>query len=354
LIKANTGYNKLKSVIVGRELNLEKRLADITFKYFYKENLGEKIYENPISEYKVNYDFLQERIQDLDNLAKVLENEGIEVHRPEEINKVLKIQTPEFVTELSSPSNVRDLTFVYQNKLIETPTFVRNRYFENHNMLDIFYNVWNKGKGGIWIKSPFQKLTEESIDLDPWNAGRDFDNIPDNFEMAIDGAQYMRINEKECFVNISTYNHYLGHLWIEQQFSDVKFHKFYQLIDNHIDGAFNILREGVFLVNPKYRDLKDKMPEKFKDWKYLYPNETKRKYPKEKATDIQLQLASERGMDINILSIDSNTVVVSQDALGTIEVLEKNGFKVISVPFRHSEIFAGGIHCSTLDIYREE
>jgi glycine amidinotransferase len=145
-------------------------------------------------------------------------------------------------------------------------------------------------------------------------------------------------------------------LWIEQQFPNVEFYKFYQLIDNHIDGAFNILREGVFLVNPKYKNLKDKMPKKFKDWKYLYPKENpnERKYPKEKATDIQLQLASERGMDINVLSIDSNTVVLSEDALGTIEVLEENGFRVIAIPFRHSEIFAGGIHCSTLDLWREE
>ena len=354
MIKANNGYNTLKSVIVGRELELSKRMADITFKVFYKENLGEKIYEDPkIVDYKINHKVLQERIQDLDNLAKTLEDLGVKVYRPEKLDKVVKINTPYFNTELSSASNVRDLTFVYQNKLIETPTFVRNRYFENINMNDIFYDIWDKGKGGIWIKSPFQKLTEDTIDLEPWNKKRDFNNIPDNFEMAIDGAQYMRINENECFVNISTYNHYLGHLWVKQHFPDVTFYEFYNLIDNHIDGAFNILKDGVFLVNPKYSNLRDIMPEKFKDWTYLYPEDTTRKYDTS-STNINIQLASERGMDINVLSVFPDTVIVSEDATGTIEILEKNNFNAIPIQFRHSEIFAGGIHCSTLDLWREE
>lgn len=358
MIKSNNGYSKLKSVIVGRELELSRRIADITFKTFYKENLGEKIYEDPFEEYRINSDLLYERIEDLDNLAKVLERENIKVYRPDPIKKVIQVKTPNFSTELSSASNVRDLTFVYQNKLIETPTFVRNRYFENLNMNNIFYKIWDRGNGGIWIKSPFQKLTEETIDLDPWNTKRNFNDIPKNFEMAIDGAQYIRINENECFVNISTYNHMLGHLWIKQLFPDVKFYELYQLIDNHLDGAFNILREGVFLVNPKYYNLKDilskRFGDRFENWKYLIPEETNRYYDYKNATDIGFELASIRGMDINVLSISPDTVVVSSDAYSTIDILEKNNFNIIPVQLRHSEIFAGGIHCSTLDLWRED
>ncbi len=356
MIRSNNGYDKLKSIIVGRELELPRRVADITFKAFYKENLGEKIYENPFKEYKINSDRLFERIEDLDNLAKVLQKEDITVYRPEPINSVISIKTPTFKTELSSASNVRDLTFVYKNRLIETPTFVRNRYFENINMNDIFYNIWNKGTGGQWIKSPFQKLTEDSIDLEPWNSNRDFNNIPNNFEMAIDGAQYVRINEDECFVNISTYNHLLGHLWIKQFFPEVKFYELFQLIDNHLDGSFNILREGVFLVNPKYFDLKERLSvfgDRFEKWTYIIPEETKRKYDYSEGSDISINLSSERGMDINVLNIDPNTVVVSEDAYNTISALEKNNFNIIPVQLRHSEIFAGGIHCSTLDLWRE-
>jgi len=358
MIRANNGYDKLKSVIVGRELELSRRVADITFKTFYKENLGEKIYENPFDEYKINSDLLYERIEDLDNLSKILEGEGVKVYRPDPINQIIQVKTPTFKTELSSASNVRDLTLVYQNKLIETPTFVRNRYFENQNMLDIFYDVWTGGVGGKWIGKPHQKLTEESIDLGPWNSPRNFLDISDSFEMAIDGAQFIRINERECFVNISTYNHMLGFLYVKQFFPDVKFYILYQLIDNHLDGVFNILREGVFLVNPKYYNLKEILREnfgnRFENWRYLIPEETNRFYDYQRATNIGIELASIRGMDINILSTTPDTVVVSSDAYSTIDILEKNKFKVIPVQFRHSEIFAGGIHCSTLDLWREE
>jgi glycine amidinotransferase len=141
-------------------------------------------------------------------------------------------------------------------------------------------------------------------------------------------------------------------LWVKQHFPDVIFYEFHNLVDNHIDGVFNILKDGVFLVNPKYPNLRNTMPEKFKNWTYIYPKETDRKYDTS-STNINIQLASERGMDINVLSISPDTVIVSEDALGTIEVLEENGFRVIPIRFRHSEIFAGGIHCSTLDLWRE-
>jgi len=355
MIYSVNSYDNLKTVIVGDELNLTKRVSDITFKYFYKENLGQMIYENNTKDYIINYDLLQERIEDLNNLAKVLEKESIKVLRPNQINTVKKIETPTFKTELSSASNVRDLTLIYQDKIIETPTFVRNRYFENINLYEVLYKEWKNTKyKSQWIKAPFNKLTEESIDLNDYFEPRDFSKTPDNFDMAIDAAQYIRINANECFVNISTYNHYLGHLWVESLFPDVTFYRLYQLIDNHLDGVFNILKEGVFLVNPKYNKtiLKKYLPKKFHSWLFIYPKETSRAYPKTNTT-LNNNLASENGMDINVLSISEDTVVVSEDAVNTIKVLEKNKFKVIPVRFRHSEIFAGGIHCSTLDIYRK-
>jgi glycine amidinotransferase len=59
-------------------------------------------------------------------------------------------------------------------------------------------------------------------------------------------------------------------------------------------------------------------------------------------------------MDINVLSINENTVVVNKRAHGVKKVLEKHGFDIIEVQLDHGEIFAGGIHCSTLDLVRED
>ena len=88
------------------------------------------------------------RNEDLDNLARVLEQHNVKVHRPDVLSKVCRVQTPTFKTEVSSASNVRDITLVYNDKLIETPTFVRNRYFENMALYKVFSDAFDNGDGG--------------------------------------------------------------------------------------------------------------------------------------------------------------------------------------------------------------
>lgn len=82
------------------------------------------------------------------------------MHRPKKLDKVLKIQTPYFKSECSSASNVRDITLVYKDKIIETPVAIRNRYFENMLLYNVYSNAYENGKGGQWIKAPNTFLTE--------------------------------------------------------------------------------------------------------------------------------------------------------------------------------------------------
>ena len=354
MIHSNTSFGKLKEVIVGRELNLDRRIMDITFKYFYKESLGQDVYESPFDGYSINMESVLKRNNDLDGLAKTLESRGIKVYRPDPVNKVIQFTTPTFKSEVTSANNVRDITLVYNDKLIETPTYVRNRYFENMSMYRIFNTAFDNGKGGQWIKAPNTQLTERTIDLDDWRNPRDFNNIDPRFEMAIDGAQFLRIG-KDVIVNVTTYNHYLGFQWIKSFFPDTDFHMI-SIADNHIDGALICLKPGVFLVDPKYAKVKDQLPDKFKNWKYLIPNEESltKNIDVTGLTDIDIRLASSRGMDINILSIDENTCVIYNRAVCVKDILERNGFETICIPFDNGEIFAGGIHCSTLDLVRED
>jgi glycine amidinotransferase len=356
MINSNTGFGKLKEVIVGRELSLTKRLADITFQQFYKEAINESVYgklRNNNNTYTVNQDLIDIRNEQLDGLAQVLEEEGIIVHRPDKVNKIQQIKTPYFTTELSSCSNVRDITLIYKDKIIETPTYVRNRYFENISMYNIFDKSYDYGNGGQWIKSPHTKLSEDRIDLTPWNTKRDYVNFDKSkYDMAIDGAQFLRIG-KDCIVNVNSYNHYLGFLWIKSLFPETDFHMV-NIADNHIDGAIVALREGTFLVDHKYKNIKDMLPEKFQNWEFLIPDEYRDNIDNDNKTDVDISLASSRGMDINVLSIDENTVVVNEVAHSIIDLLEEHGFRVIKIKLENGEIFGGGIHCSTLDLVRED
>ena len=357
MINANTSFGKLKEMVVGRELELKKRIADFAFQHFYQENLGHAVYDRLAAsgnEYYVNFELIEMRNKDLDNLAKTLEARNIIVHRPERLTEVIPFNTPHFKSELSSASNVRDLTLIYRDYIIETPVFVLNRYFENTLLYKVFNKAFEGGLGGKWVKAPNTKLTTETMDLNNWNEKRDYNNFDrEKYIMAIDSAQFLRIG-KDVIVNVNSYNHYLGLEWLKSFFPESRFHMV-NIADNHIDGAIVCLKPGVFLVNPEYKKIVDKMPDCFKKWSYLVPEDIKIS-PRVKPgmTSLDLQLASSRGMDINIISLDESTVVVNELALNVIELLENNNFEVIPVQLDHSEIFGGGVHCSTLDLLRED
>ena len=124
--------------------------------------------------------------------------------------------------------------------------------------------------------------------------------------------------------------------------------------DNHIDGEIACLKPGVFLASPSFKQHEHQLPEKFRKWKFLYPDDLTHEIDVTGMTDIDIRLASSRGMDINVLSVDESTVLVNKRAIGVIDILERNGFNVIQVELDYGEIFAGGIHCSTLDLERDD
>ena len=114
------------------------------------------------------------------------------------------------------------------------------------------------------------------------------------------------------------------------------------------------MKPGLFLLNPAFSFVKDLIPEKFKSWEVIMPEDLSSKLDVTGMTDIDIRLASTRGMDINVLSLDENTVLVNKRAIGVIKLLEQRKFNIIPVELDNGEIFAGGIHCSTLDLIRED
>lgn len=357
MINSNTSFGKLREVIVGRELELKKRIADFTFQHFYKENLEQAVYDRLVAngnEYYVTHEILVKRNEQLDELALTLEKLGVKVHRPDRLNQVIPFSTPDFKSELSAASNVRDVTLIYKDFIVETPTYVTNRYFENVSLYGVYNEAFDGGAGGKWVRPPHTKLVRETMDLSPWNSPRDYTSFDrKKFTMAIDGAQFLRIG-KDVIVNVNSYNHHLGLEWVKSFFPESNFH-IVHVADNHIDGVLVCLKPGYFLVNPLYKNIKDIMPQKFRNWTYLFPDDYNEPPKIEPGmTSLDIQLASVRGMDVNILSIDEKTAVVNERAINVIRVLEANGFNTVPVKLENCEVFGGGIHCSTLDLVRED
>lgn len=359
MINSHNGWDNLKEVVVGRELDLPKRIADFTFKYFFQENLNESVYdklENNGNEYTIEHALLETRNIQLDNLSKTLEDNGVIVHRPNEVNKVIPFATPSFKSELSSASNVRDTSVVIGNTIVETPTYVQNRYFENTALYNVFAKQFNNGMNNSrWIHPPHTNIIESTMDLASWKNERDYNKDLSKYIMAIDGAQFMRMND-DVICNVSSYNHYLGYKWVESLFPDKNFHMI-TITDNHLDGTLMPLSEGRFLVNTNHftnhsiEDIRKAMPKQYHDWEYIEPKFNANRAQAGK-TNVDLQLASTRGMDINILNLSPSTIVVNEDAKDIMDLLDKYNYNVIPVKLDHCEIFGGGIHCTTLDLNR--
>lgn len=348
--------------------NLEK--LEKTFAVWYWENLKwVKHFDSVWSalwyfdyvDYKIDEQKLHERKHDMDVFASQLESYWVKVTRPDELTKIQTFKTPYFFWVLTPVSNPRDRVLVCWKHLIETPVMVRKRYFENNLMYHLFQD-YCLNKWFNWISAPYPILDYQRFDDKNRRETRDFQNFDTGaYDIAFDAAQILKVTPTDMIMNITSYNHENGATWLQKVLDAlntwITIHKVYQLDDNHIDGVLMVLREGVFLVNndyvksPRLNDVSKIMPEKFKNWKYIYLEDE----PKDidDTHKDYLKICSTRGAFTNVLPLDEHRVFVNQDAVKTIQVLEKNWFEVIPVQFRHSEIFGGWLHCATLDIDRE-
>jgi glycine amidinotransferase len=55
----------------------------------------------------------------------------------------------------------------------------------------------------------------------------------------------------------------------------------------------------------------------------------------------------------NVLSLDPDTICVEAAETKVMEQLDKMGLNVIPVEFASVGVFGGGLHCSTVDIFRD-
>ena len=345
-----TEFWKLKEVIVGNVQNYNLDRLDITFKLAYGENFKNSHYGNLESIEVFKQDII-ERTQDLENFGNILTGLGVTVRNPKELKEFKTFKTPEFSGVLTPVSCPRDRTIVYGKKIIETAPMCRKRYFENQLLYELFQDYFNHGY--TWLSAPIGSLKEERFDTSYWKDSRNFENFPTHkYDIAFDAAHMLKV-WKDILFNVSTYNHELWARWMQNLlWDDVNVHKIYQIDDTHIDGKISVLRPWTFLVNGTiWKKIFHYLPEKFHNWDVVYVEEDESALKKRKK---QVSLCSFLGECTNVLSIDENTVCISDNAVNTIWKLEKKGFSVIPVKMRHCDVFGGGLHCATLDVARED
>jgi glycine amidinotransferase len=236
---------------------------------------------------------------------------------------------------------------------------VKKELHPNDLLKPIFYHYFKEGSQ--WTSMPKPMMTDKSFDLSyVRDSGRDmvaqeqiYNQTVSEFdvghEMMIDAAQCIRFGQ-DIIVNVATKNHELGLEWLKRHVGDkFRFHRVYRMTDNHIDSIILPLRPGTLMLrDPIFYDM---LPEPLKKWDIIYPPEpTENLFPQYEEDDLIL---TSKYIDLNLLSVDEETVIVNSLFPELIKTLEKHGFNAIPVRHRHRRLFGGGFHCFTLDTVRE-
>ncbi|CUB11029.1 Inosamine-phosphate amidinotransferase 1 [Bacillus cereus] len=371
-LNSHNEWAPLKEIIVGSAENYISHERDLSFDIFFHENLFHSDWAYPrlgtssvLEKQKLSWEikrkYVDELNEDVEGLVKTLESLDVTVHRPMTLPfNADNIQGFGWESAPVPALNIRDNTLILGEEIIETPPAIRSRYLETRLLSPIFMEYFKNG--ATWTTMPRPILTDMSFDLSyardtETTLGGPTEPIEDpkpspydvGFEMILDGAQCLRLG-KDLIVNIANQNHALACDWLERHLDNrYRVHRVYRMSDNHIDSMLLALRPGVFLA--RHEGIKDLLPEPFNKWKFIVPPEPSgNNFPIYDEKDLVL---TSPYIDLNVLSINPETVLVNEDCVDLIRTLEREGFNVIPVRHRHRRLFGGGFHCFTLDTVRE-
>jgi glycine amidinotransferase len=313
---------------------------------------------------------------ELNNLAKVLEDRGIVVRRPNAMPNV-SVVAPSFEMErMNGWSCPRDTLLCVGDEIFECPLSWRSRVFEKFAYRDILLDYHERDDTFIWSSAPHPELKDSlyrtgydaaaSVDGEVTEAGRlaqmerkEFVTI-DGGEPVFDAADAIRVG-KDVFVLHSHSCNVLGFEWLKRQLRrrGVRSHLVHMpTVHNpsHIDASILPLRppnaatgeRGVVLVAPAVVDCDAVRMFNNNNWDTLLCPEPDH----DPVADPDYVGKSGKWISLNILSLDHNTVVVAEHDVSLISVLEGSGFECITVPFKNVIEFGGALHCCTLDVRR--
>jgi glycine amidinotransferase len=344
LVHSHTEWGTLGEVILGSHYNTTVGSLDVSMEMLFHDNLQRMNRKHPGYNYTIRKEYIEEREEDTCGLADLLTSLGVIVRRPAVLQDVRPIVTPHWQSVTKACDNPRDRVLIIGDRIIETPCCVRTRYFENDLLKPLFYEYFTRG--ARWTSAPQPMMKDASFDRS--YVGGETRTCDEGMELMFDAAQCLRFG-RDILFNASTRNHRMGIAWLRRELgSDFRVHEV-SITDNHLDGAMMPLRPGKLLVNDRMVGKLHLLPKGLHKWDVLHVKDEDRT---EYGND-DLLLSSTR-IDVNVLSLDTERVLVNKQAIGTIRMLEKHGFLPIPIRFRHSRIFAGGIHCVSLDIRRDD
>jgi len=168
--------------------------------------------------------------------------------------------------------------------------------------------------------------------------------MPRDAGMILDAANICRLNDVWLFLESASGNRAAA-VWLQAQFPDIHIEicNFYAGV--HIDSTITPLREGLVVLNAS-RVTPENCPRALDGWDKIWVDDVI-------ARDFYQYPYASKWIAMNMLSISPDTVIVDQAQTQLITTLERRGITVIPHCLRHSRTLGGGFHCVTLDLWRQ-
>lgn len=296
----------------------------------------------------------------LDAFVAILEMRGIRVDRPTPLHFEQPIGTPDFKARtMFGCMPPRDVIATVGREIIEATMSYRCRWFDFLCYRPLLERYFNEDKEMRWEAAPKPRLTDRSYKVGYFDQGlgiierlekaaaKDF--VTTEAEPLFDAAELIRMG-RDIVVQHGFTANLAGIDWLRRHFPNHRIHTMNFPGDPypiHIDCTLLPLRPGLVLNNPMRRLLpQHRRLFEINDWQIV-----EAAMP---AHDQSPPLCySSVWLSMNVLTIDPKTVCVEASEYPLMEQLDRLGFEVIPVPFRQAYPFGGGLHCATVDVYRE-
>lgn len=134
----------------------------------------------------------------LDNLAKILTDLGINVLRPHPIDFNLEIKTPLWqVSNMFCCVCPRDVMITIGNSIIEATMSKRGRFFEYLPYRDIMYKLWDVDHSMKWKAAPKPSMSSDMYWEGYWSKFEAFDKKSEDEQYKLLHDYKYVLNEKE-------------------------------------------------------------------------------------------------------------------------------------------------------------
>jgi glycine amidinotransferase/scyllo-inosamine-4-phosphate amidinotransferase 1 len=295
-------WSPLKKIVVGSATHANWPVTDPVFA---KESEKTTWRESPVPRGPVPQRIIDEANEDLDGLATALIGLGVEVVRPDPLN----FQTHDGLYNYCP----RDRLLVYGSTVIDPVMMYPCRDME----LQCYHD---------FIKDA------------------DIVHMPRDQGLVLDAANVCRLGDEMLFLESASGNR-AAYDWLCNQFPNVNIElcNFYAGV--HIDSTIVPLREGLIMLNAS-RVTFENVPRVFDGWHKIWVTDVV-------TQDFYKYPYASKWIGMNMLVVDSHTVICDKNQTELIKTLKSYRFEIIPLELRHSRTLGGGFHCVTLDLHRE-